>query len=275
MVARDGCSALCQRTPSKSRWGDAGYYHRLDEPIPPPPPSEPVKQLTPDDITPMVAEWRRGAHLYMLANNLGVSLRSLHALSVGHAFGDVYTYPMRDAANGHFVGVRFRSMDGSKWGLAGGANGLFYDGLVTTAPVAFIPEGPTCTAALMDQGFNVVGRPNDRAKLQEVVALLLKWKTQHAVVVADNDAQKSDGRRPGQEAAEIYFEALKLVVPRVSIIQPKRYKDSRDTVRYGGTRQSIVELFRGRSNYLWELVRTTHRVKSQSGKPDVPPVHHR
>lgn len=275
LVSLDGETALCQRVTSRHPQGDAGYRHQLDEKIEPPPATAAAPALGHAAVTRFVANARRGADLVWLANNLAVTLTSLHALSVGRPEKDVYSFPMRDGETGSFIGVRLRAASGDKWSLAGGQNGLFFDGPVKSARVVFSPEGPTDTAALADCGFTAAGRPNDRAKVDMLLAYCRRVGARHLVIVADNDPTKTDGRRPGQEAAAMIFDRARPVVPRVSIIQPRRFKDTRECVRYGGGRRTIVEVFQGRTNDFWELVRTTGREQHFDKQPYVSPVQHR
>ena len=66
---------------------------------------------------------------------------------------------MRNGA-GEVVGVRLRKSDGKKLSIKGSKEGLFIPTGLKPCDRLLIGEGPTDTAALLDLGFEAVGRPS-------------------------------------------------------------------------------------------------------------------
>lgn len=248
MQSNDGEKVVCTRTPSEIKFGDkgAGWLHTLNEQHRMPAPSLPrkhqpvkmidwadvVKQMMQNATTPRVAE---------LADSLGVSRESLRRLGVGYSGShNAFAFPMRDL-NGNVVGVRLRTMDGSKFAIPGSRDGLFI-GLNTINDVAgplVICEGPTDCAALLDLGFCAVGRPSCRGAEQMCVDLA-RISRRDVVIAANYDEAKKrlDGSvfYPGQDGAIALAEKMNRPV---KIIYPPRHKDFRAWINAIATRATI------------------------------------
>lgn len=170
-----------------------------------------------------------------LAERLDVSVASLKRLHVGYSKPqDAYSFPMQRAGN-RLLGVRFRNMQAKKWSLKGSKQGLFIPSGLTGKGGLVICEGPTDTAALLDMGFDAVGRPScigGTELIKEVVA------DRHVAIMADFDG-------PGLEGANRLESALRLCCESVTVAIPPA-KDARSFVQEGATRQDFLELIRGK-----------------------------
>jgi hypothetical protein len=174
--------------------------------------------------------------LQQLANGLGLTRASLAALGVGWSANRcAYTFPMADAS-GQVVGIRLRGVDGSKWSVRGSRAGLHIPAALRPFPGdrLLIAEGPTDCAAMVDLGFPAtVGRYSCLGDLRLLADLARRWQPGDIVVVADAD---EPGRRGADHLASILVRHVRTV--RV-IIPPGGFKDVRDFLRAGGTRESL------------------------------------
>lgn len=169
-----------------------------------------------------------------LSAQLGVSSESLIRLGVG--FGDeTYTIPMKDAG-GNIIGIRRRLPNGKKLCLRGSRSGLFYPEEKSSNQTVLICEGESDTAAALTLGFSAVGRPG----CSQCLAMLCDWCDQHriseAIIVADNDPNGI-----GQKGAkELLKEVVNVVIMAKIIIPPAPFKDLRDWLKGGATREDII-----------------------------------
>jgi len=171
--------------------------------------------------------------LERLTDNLGLSADSLRRLGAcwlpeRRAWG----FPMR-GADGRIVGVRLRLPQGKKLSIRGGKEGLFYP--VGTPPGGrlLVAEGPTDTAALLDLGFDAVGRPSCSGGTRHVVELAKRLRPTEVVVVADDD-------RPGRLGAERLASTVAAYVPTVRTIRPPNgLKDARAWKAAGATHGDV------------------------------------
>ncbi len=164
------------------------------------------------------------------AQQLGVTPTALMRMQVGYTRSShALAFPMRTDA-GKIVGVRFRAFDGRKWAAKGSRNGIFLPTRMRGAGPVLVPEGPTDAAAIIDLGFDVIGRPFDRGGIID----LRRWFRLHqrpAVVVADVDAPGiAAARKVAGELAE---------VTTVRIIAPTRGKDARAWRQLGADHDEI------------------------------------
>jgi 5S rRNA maturation endonuclease (ribonuclease M5) len=177
-----------------------------------------------------------GGRLRALAGELGVSEASLEALGVGWSATDkAWAFPMT-RSGGEVSGIRLRTPSGHKFAMKGSREGLF----VPTMPkrshperTLFIAEGPTDTAALLDLGFNAIGRPSCTGGLTAIVRLVQKRQAQRVVILADAD-------KPGQRGANALASVLGAYVDEVRVVTPpKGIKDVRQWKQKGATRQDV------------------------------------
>src|SRR5262245_7182578 len=197
LLSADGSAAICARTESPKRCGDAGWLHHLaDKPWLSP--RQHVRTLHLDastspqaEMTRLAAECQRAVdpgRLFQFAVSLGLSTDSLVSLGIGWSQPHLaWAFPMRDAA-GDVLGIRLRRSDGSKFAVQGGREGLFlsYHVLKNDMPMsqALVCEGATDTAALLDMGFaNVIGRPSCTGGRKLLVDLARRRRPTEAVIV--------------------------------------------------------------------------------------------
>jgi hypothetical protein len=175
--------------------------------------------------------------LGLLSATLGVSKPSLSRLGVGWSARDrAFSFPMRDG-DGNVIGIRLRCADGRKWAVKGSRQGLFIpERLNNCADRLLICEGPTDTAALLDLGFDAIGRPSCNGGNRCVLGLVLsdgRLVPREVVIVADSD-------EPGQRGAWKLATTLVSYVGRVRIIEPPDgVKDARQWVQSGATRYDV------------------------------------
>jgi len=243
----DPTAAICARTESTKRCGEAGWLHRLKDS---PWSSERRRACSVRlalgggrDVGRLAAEFQRAAdpgRLYQFAVGLGLSAASLCQLGVGWSAEHwAWSFPMVDAG-GAVLGFRLRRADGFKFAVKGGREGLFLPsaGGDRLFPI-YVCEGPTDTAALLDMGFRgVAGRPSCTGGITLLVELVRRRRPGEVVIVADGD-------EPGQRGADNLASALTAYVPAVRVIAPpKGVKDARTWLQAGGTRQDVEAVIR-------------------------------
>ncbi len=179
-----------------------------------------------------------------LAAGLGLSADALARLGVGllpradlrrlvtgdrgctHAF----TFPMCDAA-GVVIGLRLRFSDHSKGCVTGSGSGLFVPATLTGRGPLFIVEGPTDAAAVLDLGFDAIGRPNNTSG-QEMVVDYVRRQPRPVVIVHQRD--KPGVAERTEQAARNLAAALSAIAPSVRVLGvPSPHKDLRDWKRAG------------------------------------------
>ena len=171
------------------------------------------------------------------ANSLGLSTNSLTRLAVGWSSDSkAWAFPMRREQQ--IVGIRLRSQTGHKWSVTGGREGLFIPHGLTFSEMLLIAEGPTDTAALLDMGFEAVGRPSCSGGVGLLVDLGRSRRVKDVVIVADVDPHGA-----GQRGAESLAIALVPYCPSIRVIEPPGgIKDVRDWMRAGAGHGDIMAL---------------------------------
>jgi hypothetical protein len=233
-------AAVCARVESPRRWGDAGWFHQLGPIATTPIRRSPIRIVSADaapDLGAVAAKFSANANpssVETLAESLGLSVESLHRLGIGWT-GRAWSFPM--TAKGRVCGLRLRYPDGAKLALKGGKEGLFVPGdLTTTSGSLFIAEGPTDTAALLDMGFDAVGRPSCTGGVRHILDFVAAARWLSAVIVADTDA-------PGQAGARSLAAALAVRCRDVRVITPPHpFKDARAWKQGGATREEVEAL---------------------------------
>jgi 5S rRNA maturation endonuclease (ribonuclease M5) len=252
----DGRFAICPRTPSPRRAGEAGYVHYLTNVFSRQPrraeaivrrqaAAAKVADASHVDSQPALARFWESlvrecqsrlsdTALQKLASNLGVSAGALRSLGVGwSAKHHAWTFPMRDARL-QVTGIRLRRADGSKFCIKGSKEGLFIpnDFGQSTDSTLIICEGATDVAALLDCGFRaVIGRPSCLGGVKLIVELCRARRVSEVVIFADNDP-------PGQRGAQKLACELSLYVPKLRIVTPPT-KDVREWKKDGANRADI------------------------------------
>jgi hypothetical protein len=218
---------------------NGGWLHRIA--ASPPPPRPPCRVYVPASPEPerdwhaLLERWARRtspARRGRLAHILGVSAPSLQRLgAVVSDRPDVWAFPMFNATR-QVIGIRLRAEDGRKWAVAGSHNGLFWPSDLAGAGPFLICEGPTDTAALLDLGYDVVGRPSCTGAVEMVIEVVRRLRRRDVVIMADADS-------PGIDGAGRLARALTDASRRPKVIRPLQGKDARAWVRAGATRAVV------------------------------------
>lgn len=240
----DPTAAICARVPSDRKAGAAGYLHRLRDDGRG---ADRVRRRVVtfdarddagrEDFDVLAQRCANAANplaVAGLADELGLSIGSVRRLGIGwSAKHGAWTFPMR-SADGNVAGIRLRLPDGRKLSVKGGREGLFVpDGLTGDGPL-LVAEGPTDTAALLDLGFDAIGRPSCNGGVRHVVELVRSRGVANVVIAADADA-------PGQRGANDLADVLAVYVPLVRVLSPIGAKDAREWKRKGATHNDIYE----------------------------------
>lgn len=230
LVAADGSAAICQRVESGRRCGDAGWLHRLAEPVLPPPKSA--------DQSHRPTDWRATAERFAanldagrragLAAALRLPVEALDRLPLIGWKGDenCWTFPECDPA-GRVVGITRRFPDGKKMMMAGGRRGLTLPAGWRDRPgPVFVVEGPTDAVAMSHAGLCCIGRPSNSGGADLLAELLADWPADRPVILTGENDRKADGSWPGKAGAEAV--AARLGLPVVVSFPPAGSKDVRD-----------------------------------------------
>jgi len=133
---------------------------------------------------------------------------------------------------GKIVGIRIRHESGKKWAVRGSKAALFIpSGMRRDGPL-IVCEGPTDTAAMLDLGYDAIGRPSCRG-CHEYVATMGKGRD--VVIVADEDG-------PGRDGANELARAIRWQCKTTKIIEPNGRKDAREWVKRKTTNRAVVDL---------------------------------
>ena len=241
-------AAMCARTESSKRCGEGGWLHVLRDDGPTWAPwqrsirvavrmmSEPSNGKA--DFGKLVAGFHYAVNpeaLGKMAVALGVSVESLRRLGVGWSGKNrAWTFPMSNAA-GDVLGIRLRVAGGRKLSVRGGKEGLFIPDGIDAHGLLLVCEGPTDAAALLDLGFNVVGRPSCSGGVRLLTELVRTSKPSGVVVVSDVDANGV-----GQRGAETLAAVLVAYCSDVRVITPPTgVKDARMWKRSGATAADV------------------------------------
>lgn len=243
--AHDPAAAICARIESDKRCGEAGWLHRLrDDSFRPTHRAAKISTAT----TPMVDFTAMARRCFErlgpvgrcdLADELGVLPESLDRLCVG--WSDVhqaYSFPMCDSGR-NIRGIRLRSKNGRKWAVRGSRQGLFIPKGISSWPdLLLICEGPTDTAAMIDLGFDAIGRPSCSGGVGLVMGVIVpehQAVPREVAIVADDDG-------PGWRGAWRLAGQAVSYVPLVRVISPPEgVKDAREWKRQGATRDDVME----------------------------------
>ncbi len=250
-IALDGSVACCMRVPSD--WeckGDmGGWIHKLNPDL-----VSRVrnvfrrtpkkKPLPPKYWHGLVTESQETAGLRpraeVLGLQLGLSYKSLKRLLVGwlpeHS---AWTFPMWDG-KGRMIGIRLRGLNNQKWSITGSFNGIFWPTTVSRKATTrlIICEGPTDCAALLDLGFDAIGRPSNLAGTKYILEFL-EGARRDVVIMADNDTKS----RATWEGAIKLADVIKPLTASLNVlVPPSDYKDIRGWYQGGGTHEDLEKI---------------------------------
>ena len=237
-VSEDGQVVKCMRVQSDrkvvSRNGTIGYLHAVDglTALPPVTP-DPPKIDAPAIQRRCRADCTHG-RVRMMSASLGVSEESLLRLGMGfHVDLSCVTFPMFNGKR-EVIGIRTRNRHGQKMAVRGSRNGLFIPLDLKLAGPLLVVEGPTDTAALLDLGFDAIGRPDCQGGIDHLLELLRGHRARPLIVVV------SDNDKPGIEGANKLAGALIRNGYRATVIAPpKGIKDARQWVNRGAKREHV------------------------------------
>jgi len=252
MIAADGSAAICPRTPSARRAGQAGWLHRLTEHRT----TQPVQAQRPQRFTRCLAvpladhldhsdlacRYQAAAEemdkLSPLADRLGVSVESLKRLGVGYSMQErCSTWPIGDGQR--ITGIVRRWADGRKMLRKGDRVALYLPTdlpLDLTGETLLITEGGSDTAAGLDLGWWTVGRFSCQTGARLLACLIRQRWPDQVVIVADADGS---GRRGAESLAGVliaYVVGLKVITPPA--------EDLRAWYREGATNEDLGRFIR-------------------------------
>lgn len=231
LMSQDGSASICPRTESKKFIEGSGYLHVLKETEWSKDQWKPEKKELPEHNEVMATMARK---FYIACDEeqqvnaderIQVSAKSLRRLGMGWCHSQsANTFPMFRHER-RLVGIRMRGTDGRKWAIKGSKQGLFIPNGLENNRVLFICEGPTDTAAMLDLGFQAIGRPSCMGATE----LICEFVGGRNVVgiMADQDG-------PGMDGASRLAHSLRNIVARVFVMSPPPgYKDVRGWYRGG------------------------------------------
>jgi len=236
----DGTLACCMRVKSDRPARNGGWLHRVAGATPQALPR--VHVQAPRVAAPREIDWAamlrrfkrdtRASEVERLAASLCVSPGSLFRFGIAWASPHrAWALPMCDALR-ETIGIRLRAENGKKWAVRGSCNGLFWpDDLTGTGPLLFC-EGPTDTAALLDLGYDAIGRPSCAGAVELIVEVVCALHRRDVIIVADGDG-------PGIDGADRLARALTEAGRRPKVIRPLQGKDTRAWVQAGATRADV------------------------------------
>lgn len=245
LIARDRSDCICMRVesprPFHLQTGEPAWYWKLDGKLATPPAEREIERADEInlDVAAILRRWSMDTTPHALAElgvSLGVTADSLRRL--GAAWSKRYQawgFPMYQEADGFWepVGIRLRNMAGDKWAVRGSHQGLFMPTTQELTDPILILEGPTDTAAMMDLGFAVIGRPSCSGCADLIKTLLTGSHHRDVVICSDTDV-------PGRRGAA----QLALAIGPCKIIQPRIGKDARAWKNQGATRDEVISIVR-------------------------------
>ncbi len=237
----DPAVVICQRVESPDIFGEAGFFHRLHG-------SNRTKARPflfrpryvglssgSTDLGELAAKYVKAmpsARLKRLESELCVTGRSLERLRVGWD-GEGSTFPMSDA-KGVVIGIRRRLLDGRKFSVKGGHEGLFLPRDVDASGHLLICEGPTDTAAILDLDLQALGRPSCSGGVRLMGRYLQVHRPATLSVLADRGEH-------GQRGAEKLAVAMRALCKDVRLITPPEgIGDAREWTRAGATAHDVL-----------------------------------
>lgn len=273
LVARDGSAAICQRTESGKKCGEAGWLHKDTVARP----NAAPRQFVPKSKTPArdwstgLARWERSRRLDQLAIELGVTTESLERIGTGYdGVSKWWTFPEKDS-NGTVIGILSRDHSGVKRRLTNSHCGLCYciDWDKAPGPVLLV-EGPSCTAAVLSMGLCGVGRPSNTGGVDHLIGLLESVPPDREIIVIGERDQKPDGKWPGRDGAVSTASQLAefLDRPIAWSFVPDDQKDTRAWLRSvpnGLPADRLADLYLSGLNKNWVNPIPVHRTPRPAG----------
>lgn len=246
----DKSTVICMRVASDKPTRNGGWLHKLNDTTPKTMPTPAIAKranaIRTADLSLLMGNYRTAVNpvrLSKLCKTLEISEIKIKLLDIGWAHDkDAWAFPMTNS-KAQIIGIRLRTNDGKKFSVKGGKEGLFVPTELSGSDPLIICEGPTSCAALLDLGFDAIGRPSCSGG----VTLTRDWLRRHGrrdvVIFGDHDSPKPlpNGKtfQPGQEGAERLAAEILPVCRSLKIVVPPRHKDARDWKKAGATKQTI------------------------------------
>lgn len=168
--------------------------------------------------------------LQLFASSLGVSADSLRRLGVGLTQDRrAWTFPWYDAG-GCVVGIQCQGAARRKWCVKGSRMELFLPSDNDGGRWLLICEGASDTAALLDRGFDAIGRASRAQGMEEACAYALD---RDCVVVTDTDPE-------GIQDSSRFARMLKRTASSVRIVKP--VCGAKDARAFGRSRAAWLTL---------------------------------
>jgi hypothetical protein len=166
-----------------------------------------------------------------LSLSLGVAQFALQNLNCKWWRDTTWAFPMSDG-EGKVIGIRLRNEAGQKWAVRGSRQGIFLPD-IEPEPTAYLPEGPTDTAACLTIGLYAIGRPNCNQGAELLKIAVKRLGVRRIVILADRD-------EPGQRGARSIAKELEMN----HVIWTPPTKDIREFVKRGGTKHMVENAIR-------------------------------
>jgi len=256
----DGQAFNCKRTTTQTNGftlvkpAESGAIFRVEDlsqaqpaPVPAPKPKLESSELTAKQQQCLAG----GAGMIgTVAASLGLKEESLRKLGCGYIDEDAvsssgnhyrrqcWTFPEFNGKK-EIVGIATRNRDGSKFMLPGSRRGIYIpEGWNTGSGAVYLVEGASDTAAMIELGLSVLGRPSCAGGEFEF-AEVHKDFDREIVVLGDRDEVKQDGSLPGQEGCQKTAKELTEMLGREVCwaIMPEGFKDPREFLLAGGSKK--------------------------------------
>lgn len=242
LLARDGSHAICARVAVGGVFcGEPGWKHDLTNATPTTIPGH-VREKAQFDASAYAIAFERAITTDQLADlsaDLGVSVESLRRLRTGWCTEhDAPAFPMWQ--RGQICGIRIRTRD-AKFCIRDSTNGFFLPRGVDGSEDLYIVEGPTDTAAGLDLGLDIIGKPNATACTDELLRYLLAKQPETVVFIGENDEPDRFGKRAGVDGPREQCRRAVAAGLNAVFILPLAGKDLREWKNVHGATRSIIE----------------------------------